>query len=66
MSRYVFPDKPVFCDFAAVHRPEVLEEVLQGSGCWTQAVAYEVHRLSAHLADLSGNHQHIHAPRWSD
>ena len=52
MSRFVFPDNTVFCNFAAVRRLDVLEAVLAGRGRWTEAVAYEVSRSAAYLPDL--------------
>ena len=53
MSRYVFPDNTVFCNFASIGGLAVLETVLAGRGRWTEAVAFEVSRSAAYLPDLS-------------
>lgn len=47
-----FPDNTVLCNFAAVDRLPLLEKVLDGRGRWTQAVAYEASRSSAHHPGL--------------
>ncbi len=41
MSRFLFPDNTVLCNFAAVDRLDLLENFLRGRGRWTEAVAAE-------------------------
>jgi predicted nucleic acid-binding protein len=53
VTSFVFPDNTVLCNFAAVHRLDLLESVLLGRGRWTEAVAYEAERSSHHLLDLA-------------
>ncbi len=52
MTGYVFLDNTVLCNFAAVHRLDLLESILRGRGRWTEAVAYEASRSAAYLPDL--------------
>ncbi|KUJ68711.1 hypothetical protein ACZ90_17710 [Streptomyces albus subsp. albus] len=44
MSEFLFPDNTVLCNFAAVERLDLLREVLDGRGRWTQAVAREARK----------------------
>ncbi|WP_329276988.1 hypothetical protein [Streptomyces sp. NBC_01451] len=39
-----FPDNTVLCNFACVDRIPLLEQILNGRGRWTTAVAYEAKR----------------------
>lgn len=48
----VFLDNTVLCNFAAVHRRDLLESVLRGRGRWTEAVAHEAATSAGHLPDL--------------
>ncbi|MDX6330749.1 MAG: hypothetical protein QOI83_3132 [Streptomycetaceae bacterium] len=52
MSAWWFPDNTVLCNFAAVHRLDVLEKALDSRGRWTEAVALEAHRSARYLPDL--------------
>ncbi|WP_309080640.1 hypothetical protein [Zhihengliuella sp.] len=53
MSRLLFPDNTVLCNFAAVHRMPLLRDFLRGDGRWTQAVFAEARRSSDFLPALS-------------
>lgn len=53
MAAAVFPDNTVLCNFAAVHRLDLLEAWLRGRGRWTEAVANEARRSSRALPDLT-------------
>jgi predicted nucleic acid-binding protein len=53
MSTWWFPDNTVLCNFAAVDRLRLLEEVLDGKGRWTEAVARETRLSARHLPPLS-------------
>jgi len=53
MTEAFFPDNTVLCNFAAVDRLDLLRSVLFECGRWTEAVAYEAHRSSAHLPPLA-------------
>jgi len=44
MSALWFPDTTVLCNFAAVGRLNLLRDLLDGRGHWTEAIAYEVSR----------------------
>lgn len=50
--RHWFPDNTVLCNFAAVDRLSLLEKVLDGRGCWTEAVAAEAEQSTRHLPKL--------------
>jgi hypothetical protein len=52
MAEYLFPDTTVLCNFAAVDRLDLLRDVLDGRGRWTEAVAYEARRSARHLPAL--------------
>lgn len=52
-THFVFPDNTVLCNFAAVNRLDLLEEILLGKGRWTEAVAYEASCSSPYLPDLA-------------
>lgn len=54
MADAIFPDNTVLCNFAAVHRLDLLEGHLRGRGRWVQAIAYEVERSSRYEPDLVG------------
>lgn len=53
MTRYVFPDTTVLCNFAAVGRLDLLQSVLLRQGRWTEAVAEEVRKSARHLPTLA-------------
>ena len=53
-ARGIFPDTTWLCNFAAVHRLDLLRDFLRGRGRWTSAVAFEVARSSHWLPDLGG------------
>lgn len=52
MAATVFLDNTVLCNFAAVHRLDLLTGFLRGRGRWTEAVADEARRSTAYLPDL--------------
>lgn len=52
MSQIVFPDNTVLCNFAAVHRLDLLRDWLRGRGRWTDAVAHEANLSARYLPDL--------------
>jgi len=52
VAEAVFPDNTVLCNFAAVHRLDLLERFLRGRGRWTEAVAGEARRSARFLPDL--------------
>ena len=52
MSQIVFPDNTVLCNFAAVHRLDLLRDWLRGRGRWTDAVAHEAKSSASYLPDL--------------
>lgn len=52
MTTFLFPDKPVLCNFAAVDRLDLLQAVLNGRGRWTAAVAYEASMSARFLPAL--------------
>ena len=54
MTDYLFPDNTVLCNFAAVHRLDLIKSVLRGRGRWTEAVAYEASRSASKLDALRG------------
>jgi hypothetical protein len=54
MTEYLFPDNTVLCNFAAVHRLDLIKSVLGGRGRWTEAVAYEASRSANKLPALRG------------
>lgn len=54
LAAAVFPDSTVLCNFAAVHRLDLLEGFLRGRGRWTEAVAYEASRSARSIPDLAG------------
>lgn len=56
MTLYWFPDNTVLCNFAAVHRVQLLEAVLDGRGRWVEAVAQEATASSHYLPDLTKLH----------
>jgi len=53
VTRSIFPDNTVLCNFAAVGRLDLLQSVLLGNGRWTEAVAYEVQRSTRIHSDLA-------------
>ena len=53
MSTWWFPDNTVLCNFAAVDRLRLLQDVLDGKGRWTEAVAHEARLSARHLPVLS-------------
>lgn len=52
MAEAVFLDNTVLCNFAAVHRLDLLKAFLRGRGRWTEAVAHEARQSARHLPDL--------------
>lgn len=48
----LFPDNSVLCNFAAVHRLDLLRDFLRGRGRWTAAVAAEAQASERHLPAL--------------
>lgn len=44
MAALWFPDTTVLCNFAAVGKLDLLRDLLDGRGRWTEAIAYEVAR----------------------
>lgn len=52
MTKFLFPDNTVLCNFAAVDRLELLKAVLDGQGRWTEAVAYEAGQSAQFLPAL--------------
>lgn len=54
MSDMLFPDNTVLCNFAAVHRLDLLEGLFRERGRWVEAVAYEASQSARHLPDLGG------------
>ena len=52
MATIVFPDNTVLCNFAAVHRVDLLRGWLRERGRWTEAVEYEARKSSEYLPDL--------------
>ena len=53
MSDKVFPDNTVLCNFASVHRIDLLHDWLRGRGRWTEAVEDEARRSSTLLPGLT-------------
>jgi hypothetical protein len=62
MTEYLFPDNTVLCNFAAVHRLDLIKSVLRGRGRWTEAVAFEADRSASKLPSLRG----LAAKGWLD
>lgn len=58
MSNALFPDNTVLCNFAAVHRLDLLEAFFRGRGRWVEAVAHEASKSARYLPDLR------HARLW--
>lgn len=56
MTRGLFPDNTVLCNFAAVDRLDLLEGWLRGRGRWTQAVAFEAGRSAQFLPAMRREH----------
>ncbi|MEY9935409.1 putative nucleic acid-binding protein [Catenulispora sp. GP43] len=59
MTRFLFPDNTVLCNFGAVNRLDLLESLLEGLGRWTDAVANESSmsaRFVPALGDLANGH----------
>lgn len=52
MSDRVFPDNTVLCNFAAVHRIDLLLGWLRGRGRWTEAVEDEAGKSRKYLPGL--------------
>ncbi|MQY26048.1 hypothetical protein [Nocardia aurantia] len=52
MPNYIFPDNTVLCNFGSVLRIDLLEQILDGNGRWTEAVAAEAEQSSAYLGQL--------------
>lgn len=52
MAMIIFPDNTVLCNFASVHRLDLLKEWLRGRGRWTEAVENEARNSAAYLPDL--------------
>lgn len=57
MPQAIFPDNTVLCNFASVHRLDLLEGWLRGRGRWTEAVAYEARQSASWLPELETVHQ---------
>ena len=53
MTEFLFPDNTVLCNFAAVHRLDLLRSILNGRGRWTEAIAYEATRSANVLPALN-------------
>lgn len=53
MSKFLFPDNTVLCNFAAANRLDLLQVVLNGRGRWTESVAYEAAKSARFLPDLA-------------
>lgn len=53
MTLQLFPDNTVLCNFAAVSRLRLLQEVLRDRGRWVEAVAAEAQRSASHYPDLA-------------
>lgn len=60
MASAVFPDTTVLCNFAAVHRLDLLEGWLRGRGRWVEAIALEVTNSARYLPELNDTVQR----RW--
>lgn len=52
MTGKVFPDNTVLCNFASVHRLDLLRDWLRGRGQWTEAVEDEARQSAAVLRGL--------------
>lgn len=50
--RALFPDNSVLCNFAAVHRLDLLRDFLRDRGKWTEAVAAEAFASARVFPDL--------------
>lgn len=53
-----FPDTTVLCNFAAVGKLNLLRDLLDGRGRWTEAIAYEISRSARvipALGDIPGD-----------
>ncbi|MGW6506549.1 hypothetical protein ACWGCP_03175 [Streptomyces niveus] len=59
MTSWWFPDNTVLCNFASVDALDLLKDILNGRGRWTEAVAYEASRSAqsayARLADVAAD-----------
>ncbi len=53
MAEAVFPDNTVLCNFAAVHRLDLLQGFLRDRGRWTEAVAHEARQSVRYLPGLA-------------
>lgn len=60
MSAQLFPDNTVLSNFASVHQLALLAELLDGSGRWVEAVAYECHQSAKYYQDLAA----VHSDGW--
>jgi hypothetical protein len=58
-DRYLL-DNTVLCNFASVHRLDLLRRFLDGRGSWVEAVAYEAACSVRYLSDLAG----VHSDGW--
>ena len=57
MSALWFPDNTVLCNFAAAGNLNLLRDLIDGRGRWTEAIAYEVSRsarVHPALGDIPG------------
>lgn len=54
MADALFPDNTVLCNFAVVHRLDLLDSYFRGRGRWVEAIAEEVLRSARHLPDPQG------------
>ncbi|MEU6716679.1 hypothetical protein ABZ897_34880 [Nonomuraea sp. NPDC046802] len=52
MTWYWFPDNTVLCNFAAVSRLRLLEEILRGRGRWVEAIEAEASKSKAIYPEL--------------
>lgn len=53
MANKVFPDNTVLCNFAVVHRTDLLRDWLRGRGRWTEAVEDEARRSARVLPGMA-------------
>lgn len=53
MTNVWFPDNTVLCNFAIVSRLDLLREVLDGRGRWTEAVSNEARKSASAIPQLS-------------
>lgn len=53
MPTLLFPDNTVICNYAAVGRLDLLQEVVGANGCWTQAVFAEARKSARHIPAMA-------------